>query len=287
MDIVTGNNTGVSWGAVFAGAAVATATSLILLLLGFGLGLSVISPFAGEGAEMSTIGIGTAIWLALTHILASGLGGYLAGRLRVKWPDVDRDEVYFRDTANGFITWAVATLIAIALTISTATSILAGGARVGEMAGTAVGGLAGAAGSAASQGADSNFVDYFVDGLLRDTPDAQDMQEAGEAVRRELATIFQRNLLTGEFDQEDRQYLASVIARYTNMSPGEAEARVNELINRAEETMASAAATAREAADTARKAAAYSSLWIFIAFLMGAFAASFLGTFGGRQRDAF
>jgi hypothetical protein len=63
MDIVTGNNTGVCWGAVFAGAAVATAVSLILLLLGFGLGLSVMSPFSGDGADIATIGTGTAIWL--------------------------------------------------------------------------------------------------------------------------------------------------------------------------------------------------------------------------------
>jgi len=287
MDIVTGNNTGVSWGAVFAGAAVATAVSLILLLLGFGLGMAVTSPFSGEGADLAAVGIGTAIWLALTHIIASGLGGYLAGRLRVKWPDLDRDEVYFRDTANGFITWSVATLVAIALTISTATGILAGGARVGEMTGTAVGGFASAAGGVVSEGADSTFVDYFVDGLLRDSVDAQDMEQAGEAVRRELATIFQRNLLTGEFDQEDRQYLANVIARYSNMTPAQAEVRINQTINRAEQAVTDAAATAREATDTARQAAAYSSLWIFVAFLAGAFAASFLGTYGGKQRDAF
>ena len=287
MDVVTGNNTGVSWGAVFAGAAVATATSLILLLLGFGLGLSVMSPLSGEGADMAAIGIGTAIWLALTHIIASGLGGYLAGRLRVKWPDLDRDEVYFRDTANGFITWSVATLVAIALTISTATSILAGGVRAGEMAGTAVGGLASATGGAVSEGADSSIVNYFVDGLFRDTPEAQDMEQAGEAVRQELATIFQRNLLTGEFDQEDRQYIANVISRYTNMSPAEAEARVNQIIDRAEQTMTDAAETALEAADTARQAAAYGALWVFVAFLAGAFAASFRGTYGGKQRDAY
>ncbi len=287
MDIVSGSNTGVSWGAVIAGAAVATATSLILLLLGFGLGLSVMSPFSGEGADMATIGISTAIWMALTHIIASGLGGYLAGRLRVKWPDLDRDEVYFRDTANGFITWSVATLVAIALTISTATSILAGGVRVGEMAGTAMGGIASATGGAVSEGADSGIVNYFVDGLFRDAPEAQDMEQAGEAVRQELATIFQRNLLTGEFDQEDRQYIANVVSRYTNMTPAEAESRVNQIIDRAEQTMTAAAETAREAADAARQAAAYSSLWVFVAFLLGAFAASFMGTFGGKQRDAY
>ena len=41
---------------------------------------------------------------------ASGVGGYLAGRLRVRWRDTDVDEVHFRDTAHGLLTWAVATL---------------------------------------------------------------------------------------------------------------------------------------------------------------------------------
>ena len=35
---------GVSWGAIFAGAAAAAALSLILLILGTGLGLSAVSP---------------------------------------------------------------------------------------------------------------------------------------------------------------------------------------------------------------------------------------------------
>src|ERR1700712_481034 len=79
---------GVSWGAIFAGAAGAAALSLILVLLGSGLGFSAMSPWANEGASAKTIGISTVVWLALTQIVASGLGGYLAGRLRVKWANM-------------------------------------------------------------------------------------------------------------------------------------------------------------------------------------------------------
>lgn len=88
----------VSWGAVFAGAAAAAALSFLLMVLGFGFGLLSVSPWSGEGVDAQTIGFGSIVWLIIIQLAAAGLGGYLAGRLRTKWPDVHTDEVYFRDT---------------------------------------------------------------------------------------------------------------------------------------------------------------------------------------------
>lgn len=100
----------VSWGAVFAGAVAAAAFGLILLTLGTGLGLAALSPWRSASASATTFGVAAVIWVCVTQILTSGLGGYLAGRLRHRWPLVETDEVYFRDTAHGFLSWAVATL---------------------------------------------------------------------------------------------------------------------------------------------------------------------------------
>ena len=97
------HHSGVSWAAIFAGAAAAAALSLILLLLGFGLGFSAVSPWAGSGISAKGLGISSIVWLAVTQIIAAGLGGYIAGRLRVKWANLHGDEVYFRDTAHGFL----------------------------------------------------------------------------------------------------------------------------------------------------------------------------------------
>src|SRR5262245_38286307 len=91
----------VSWGAIIAGGAAAAALSLVLLMLGAGLGLTAVSPWDSAGASAATFGFTAIIWITLTQLLASGLGGYLAGRLRTKWADVLGDEVYFRDTAHG------------------------------------------------------------------------------------------------------------------------------------------------------------------------------------------
>src|SRR5689334_18908594 len=100
--------TPVAWGAVAAGAVAAAALSLILLMLGVGLGLSSVSPWSSAGMSAASFGVSTILWLSFTQLLSSALGGYLAGRLRGRWNDAPPDEVYFRDTAHGFLAWAIA-----------------------------------------------------------------------------------------------------------------------------------------------------------------------------------
>ncbi|HEL5393634.1 TPA: hypothetical protein UON54_003483, partial [Stenotrophomonas maltophilia] len=137
----------VSWGAIFAGATAAAALSLILLILGVGLGLSSVSPWSFEGVSKETFGWSSIIWLTFTALAASGLGGYLAGRLRTKWTQIHGDETYFRDTAHGFVSWAVATLLTAGLLTSAIGGVLGAGAKV---AGAAAGVAASTAGVAAA-----------------------------------------------------------------------------------------------------------------------------------------
>src|ERR1035437_4281410 len=143
----------VSWGAIVAGAAAAAALSLILLMLGIGLGLSSVSPWAHYGVSAATFGVSAILWVTLTQLLASGLGGYLAGRLRTRWVGAHVDEVYFRDTAHGFLAWAVAALASAALLTSVIGSIVSGGVQ---------------AGSEITKSDSSNGpMGYFVDSLFR------------------------------------------------------------------------------------------------------------------------
>jgi len=108
------HSSGVSWAAVFAGAFVAAALSLILLALGTGLGFESVSPWANQGASAPAVGKSAIIWLIVMQIIAASMGGYLAGRLRTKWANIHTDEVYFRDTAHGFLVWAVGLVITAA-----------------------------------------------------------------------------------------------------------------------------------------------------------------------------
>src|ERR1700753_2352811 len=98
---------GVSWGAVIAGAFVASAFSLALLALGAGLGLVSVSPWSANNMSATTFGILAAAWLIAVQLFSSGVGGYIAGRLRTLWVDTHTDEVFFRDTAHGLLVWAV------------------------------------------------------------------------------------------------------------------------------------------------------------------------------------
>jgi hypothetical protein len=101
----------VSWPAIFAGAFVAAAVSVMLVAIGSGFGFAAVSPWPASGPSPTTFAVSTGVWLIVTQWLASGLGGYIAGRMRTKWVGVHTHEVFFRDTAHGFVTWAVATVM--------------------------------------------------------------------------------------------------------------------------------------------------------------------------------
>lgn len=280
------NQSGVSWGAIFAGAAAATALALILILLGFGLGFSAVSPWADQGISAKSLGISTVIWLAVTQIIASGAGGYIAGRLRVKWANMHGDEVYFRDTAHGFLSWAVATLVAATLIAGSVSSIVGGGVQAGaSMASGAAGAVTQAAGSAASNSNTSGQdFSYFVDSLFRDDRPAAVSDDAAHAV---VLRIFGRTLSNGgQMSAEDRTYLAQMIAQRTNLSQADAERRVDQVYGQARQAIEDAKNAAKQAAETAAKVAAMTALWMFVALLCGAFFASLAAIFGGRRRDA-
>ena len=141
----------VSWSAIVAGAAAAASLSLILLILGVGFGLSSVSPWTHDGVSATTFGVSTIRWLTLTQLLAAAMGGYLAGRLRSRWTDVQSDEVCFRDTAHGFVAWAVASLATAALLTTVIGSILGGGVQAGAaMVGGGASTATSAGGSAAA-----------------------------------------------------------------------------------------------------------------------------------------
>src|ERR1700709_744260 len=134
---------GVSWPAVAAGSVVMCALTLVLLAFGTGLGLSMVSPWAGSGVSATTFKIGTGLYLIVIAMLASSIGGYVAGRVRSRWIGVHSDEVYFRDTAHGFIAWAFASVLGAVLLASPASSLIGGAASGATRAGASAANQAG------------------------------------------------------------------------------------------------------------------------------------------------
>ncbi len=267
---VESSQSGVSWAAILAGATTSAAVSLILLAAGSAMGLASLSLAPGSGASAAAFTVGAAIWLVIMQWVASGLGGYVAGRLRTKWTGIHSDEVFFRDTAHGLLAWGVATiLVAVVLVSGITTAVRTGTEAAATVAAGAAEGLGDAAAIADPTG-------YLVDRMLR-SPTAPVTAE----VRTEAARIIVTGAGEPTFPADDRTYLAQLVATATGIPQAEAEQRVSAAITDAQ----AAAAEVRETADEARAAAAAASLYTFISLLIGAFIACVAAAIGGRQRD--
>ncbi len=250
------HSSGVSWGAVIGGAFVAAALSLILLALGAGLDLLSVSPWSNSENSLARFGVIAIVWFIVTQVIASAMGGYLTGRLRTKWAAVQTDEVYFRDTANGFLSWAVALVLTVSFLTTSAGFMAGGGPRT----------------AAPNNGAtaSSAFTGYYVDALFRSDPPKVTPVE----VQSEAGRILGHTLATNNASAFESDYLAKLVAANTGMTAANSQQRVSTVL-----------ADAKQAEDTARKSIAHALLWIFLALLIGAFCASFGATIGGRQRD--
>jgi hypothetical protein len=283
--------TAVSWGAILAGSVAAISLSILLLTLGSGLGFAAISPWANHGASASAVIISGAIWLIVTQWISAAVGGYLSGRLRHRWLATHQHEVFFRDTAHGLVTWSVATIVVVFVVSASLGSLGGGAARAGA---AAVG--AGARGGMEAMhaqmgpsgpGAPGEEHMYGTDKLFRavPTPGSGAMGAAGAGsdgnYRMEAAHIAARAASTGEVSDEDRSYLAALVAAKTGVSMDEAQKRVDAFVADVKDGVT----RAKAAADQARKAAAQAAIYTALAMLLGAFIASVSAALGGHLRD--
>jgi hypothetical protein len=282
---------GVSWAAIAAGAVAAAALTLLLVAFGAGMGFSAVSRWSDSGVSASTFSVGTGIYLVIIGVMSSAIGGYLAGRLRTKSVGLHTNEVFFRDTAHGFLAWAFATLIS-ATALATTTAYLANGA----------------AGGAAGASAQMRFVnpsDVYVDKLFRGSPGglvasatsspatdnaagantpaagASNAPAPGGSVgnfyqtRGEVLRLWAADFRADhDLGANDKAYVVQLVAARTGMSQVDAEKRVNDVVTEA-----------KTALDDARHAAAKLSFWLTAALLFGAFAASLAAAEGGTLRD--
>lgn len=248
----------VSWGAILAGGVAAAAVTLILLAFGAGVGFAVVSPWSAT-ATSTTFHVATGLYLVVTAMIASSIGGYLAGRLRRAWTGAHTREVFFRDTAHGFLAWGFATLLSAA--------------ALGSAAGALIGGSA--TGANHLTGQTPALLDPYADSLLLGDPAAVSNPTEAAAARAEVGRLFAASFQSGgSFGAPERSYLTQLVAGRTGVTRAQAEERV-----------AATSARAKNALDAARKAAAKLSLWLTASLLIGAFSASLAATEGGGLRD--
>jgi hypothetical protein len=256
----------ISWASIGAGAVVAAALSLALVALRAGLGLASVSPWADSGVSAAAFKNAAGIYLVIVAVMSSAIGGYLAARLRTKWTGVHTNEVFFRDTAHGFIAWAFATVLTASVLAAAVTHIVSGAAS----------GVAPAAAQASSSSISPSQV--FVARLFR--ADQAAITPAAASGNNEGARPEVLRLWTSSFRESndlaaaDRTYVARLVAAQTGINQAEAEKRVNDVITEA-----------KAAADRARSGAAKLAFWMTAALLFGAFAASLAAVEGGQLRD--
>jgi len=278
---ILASNPAVSWGAVIAGAIASLAITVLLIAFGTGVGFSMVSPWSDQGVSATTFQISTGIYLIVVAMISSAIGGMLAGRLRSRWIGLHNDEIYFRDTAHGFLAWGLALVLMVAGFGAASTHLLAGASA----------GLIPAAGASAGAAAASNPSAIYVDALLRTDParagtsapvqlgdNAPAAAAAGNrnaASRAEIGRILAADMRRGgTVSADDKAYLAKVVAARTGLSQADAEKRVNQVIT-----------DAKKAADDTRAFIAKLAFWFAAAMLAGALSASLAATEGGVFRD--
>jgi hypothetical protein len=264
------SSSAVSWAAILAGAFAALALAVVLTSLGTGLGLTTISAWPNSGASVTTFTISAGIGLIVVQWLSSALGGFITGRLRTKWTGVHTHEVFFRDTAHGFLSWALTTIVGTALLAAATSSVVGGGVRA-----------ASTVASGAAQAATSGVSSYSVDALFR--PDHIDASTSNQDAAAQASRILANGVRNGNLPPGDRTYLAQLVATKTGISQADAQKRVDDTIASTKE----AETKARQAADAARKAAATFSIFTALSLMIGAFIACIAAAIGGNIRDEY
>jgi hypothetical protein len=285
MDAGSGSaRSAASWPSIIAGAFVAAAATVILVALGSGIGFASVSPWPDRGASVTTFAVTTAIWLIVTQWVSAALGGYIAGRLRTRWIGTHPHEVFFRDTAHGLITWAVATILVVAVGVGSFRSAAGAAGHVAATGATAALSAGGGSGGAmpantAPSNANSQISPYEIDKLFR-TSNFGGAALLADA-RTETAHIAANAFANGSISAADRAYLAEQVSARTGASQTDAQARVDNFVA----SITEAQAKLKAEADSARKAAAEASIYLALSMLIGAFIASVSAALGGRIRD--
>jgi hypothetical protein len=272
----------ISWGAVFAGVVMVLAVQLLLSMLGLGIGLSTVDPAQGGGTpSASSLGIGAGLWWGVSYLIALVIGGYVAARLAANLADFD-------GMLHGLLTWAFALLVTVYL-LSTAVGSVIGGAF------TAVSSTLSAAGQTIKEAAPQaaqvagitpDAVQQKAKALLSAQPtDVDPKTMSAEQAQQEIAANLP-DLVTGDDQarQAARQRITTIVAAQANITPEEANQRLDRLQAQATQTKDQAVNKAKQVGDQAANGLSRASLMAFAALLLGAGAAAFGGHIGAPRR---
>lgn len=268
--------TRISWGAVFAGAAIAVVVGAGLNILGAGVGANMVDAAARDTPDASSFGIGAGIWMLVSHLIGLGFGAYAAARLS---GTADRTD----GILHGLAMWATATLLAGFLLGSTVSGLVSSATSgLSSVLGSTAQGIGNVAGAAAGEAADrtdtgtlqsvtQSAIDRARNALTASNADPASMDS--DQRKAEIGRLAGERITGSELSQQDRDRLVALVAAEGGMTQDEARARIEQVEQQAQQTLQQAEEQARQAADTAATAAATAAYWVFALLVLGAIVA--------------
>jgi hypothetical protein len=249
----------VDWSAVVGGSVVAVGISFTLLAFGSAIGLSVISTAPTWRDSSAWLWFISGLFLVFVALCSFGFGGYVSGRMRapIRAPSVDTE---FGDGMHGLITWGLAILVTALLTL--------GGAATASRLTAPSSGTAGPAASVAGE----NVIASELDQLFRTDRESADRNLTYR--RAEAARILLKSSGHNGVSNDDRRYLATVVASETGVSETDASARVSRVITASADEL-----------HRARSAAVLQGFLIAAGLMIGAAVAWYAAAEGGRDRE--
>src|SRR6266480_1833093 len=211
------------WGPIIAGAIAAAALALVLHAFALAIGLSVSSTAPTWRDASFALVLLSGLYILLAAIAAYGLGGYLAGLMRVRPAAPEDTDV--RDGMHGLLAWALATLLIAVIGLATAQSLTRLAAPSGAQAG------------ASSSVGGENLIAFDLDRLFR----AERRTNANlDYPRAEAARILLTTAGHGGLQPEDRVYLIRLTAAVTGIPEADAQRRVDDVAARARDNISRA-----------------------------------------------
>jgi hypothetical protein len=248
----------VDWGAIAAGGLVAFAISSLFIAFGSAAGLSMTSFVGVKSASVTALVVAAALWFLWIQVSGFVAGGYVAGRMRRRIGDATPHEVEMRDGTHGLVAWALAVVMA---------AVIAGL--------IALSGLSGAA--------SSNVTDYYVEKMLRSaappagqaaTPPTSPSASLPVADTAQIGRVLAHNLGSARMDDADQSYLVNQIIARSGATQAEAQTRLDQTV-----------ALLKAQADTSRRIGILAAFLTAASLLLGAVAAWWAATTGGRHRN--
>lgn len=281
----------VSWGALFAGLVVALVVQLVLGLLGLGIGLGSVKP-ASEAQPFSGIGIGAAVWLGITTLVALFIGGWVTAKLAGSVRGLN-------GVLHSIVMWGLVTLFSFYL-MTTAIGALVGGAAsvIGKGFSAVTSGVAAIAPEAKNviqqQLAERGItVDKMLNEAKQLTGQAGGAGAGGGAAPadEELKQALQRVFASGQttVSAADKDALVNALTARTNISRPDAEKKVDSWIQEYQQTSQSVQQAKQQALQTSEQALqglSKASLWIFILLVLEAVVAAWGGWLGSSRELA-